>query len=62
VLDTYFEHYKQHQLCKELINDIFRELDDEDYFGLSIRQEHRRTIDALDILMEEKGNNVSIKG
>ena len=49
VLDTYFEHWKQHQLSKEFIIDVFQELDDKDYFGLIMRQEHRRTIDALDI-------------
>ena len=62
VLDTYFEHYKQHQLCKEMIIETFSELDNEDYFGLFMRQEnHVPTEEILDILLEEKGSNVSIK-
>lgn len=41
VLDSDFEHIKQHQLCKELIVDTFTELDDEDFFGLVSYQKSR---------------------
>ena len=61
VLDSYFEHYKQHQLCKELIMETFRELDDEDFFGLSVRYESTSSDENLDILLEEKAKNVSVK-
>lgn len=36
VLDSDFEHMKQHQLCKELIVDTFHDLYTDDYFGLTI--------------------------
>ena len=41
MLDSDFEHIKQHQLCKELIVDTFTELDDEDFFGLVSYQKSR---------------------
>ena len=61
VLDTYFEHYKQQQLCKELIIESFRDLQSEDYFGLYLRQEHAYQEESLDIPLEEKGFNIAIK-
>lgn len=42
--------------------ETFSELDNDDYFGLFMRQEsHVPTEENLDILLEEKGSNVSIK-
>ena len=63
VLDTYFEHYKHQQLCKELIIETFRELDDEDFYGLSMRQDKNLADEdaSLDIPLEQKGSNTAIK-
>lgn len=60
VLDSDFEHIKQHQLCKELIAETYYELDDDDFFGLMIYQKLRNQA-SLDINLEEKGKNLSIK-
>ena len=46
----------------DLIIETFDELDDEDFFGLTVRQDsHTATEGCLDIPLDEKGNNVSIK-
>lgn len=37
MLDSFFEHYKQHQMCMEFVQQTFLALDEDDYFGLSIR-------------------------
>ena len=39
----------------------FCELGDGDYFGLIVRTEDHCSVDAFEILLEEKGKNVSIK-
>ena len=62
MLDTYFEHYKHQQLCKELIIETFRDLDDEDFYGLSMRQDKESNESySLDIPLEQKGSNTAVK-
>ena len=61
-MDTYFEHYKQHSLIREFIIETFRDLSDEDYFGLLVRQDVSYAVEGqLDINLEQKDRNVSIK-
>lgn len=63
-------------MCKELILETFVDLNDDDHFGLMLRQDEqtdynyqaadenqKKHIDQenFDILLEEKGSNASIK-
>ena len=61
-MDTYFEHYKQHSLIREFIVETYRDLSDEDYFGLLVRQDVGHAIEGqLDINLEQKSKNMAVK-
>lgn len=59
VLDNQFEYFKQLQMCKDFIKQMFGELPDEDLFGLIMATES--SADWAQIDLEEVGKNRTIK-
>ena len=58
VLDNQFEYFKQSQMCKDFIKQMYSELPDEDYFGLIMAT---KSSDWAQIDLEEVGKNRTIK-
>jgi hypothetical protein len=57
VLDCRFEHYKQQEKCTAFVRDIYKELHDDDLFGLLCMEES----DLHNIKLEEVGKNHGTK-
>lgn len=61
VLDSNFEYYNIQTMCLEFPLQIFRELEEEDYFGLSIHQKSSLALDHHEFVLEEKKKNMTVK-
>ena len=57
VLDCKFEHYKQQEKCTNFIQEIFKDLNNDDLFGLICLKQS----ELHNIKLEEVGKNKRIK-